>query len=114
MEESIMSLGIALAALAAVVPAAAAERRPALVPWPAEVAFGTGEMAIGPDFRLAIAGQADPRVQRAARRFEARLARQAGLLPPLGPGQTRLELRCNGPARPTPPRLRLGQSHTLQ
>jgi hexosaminidase len=109
-----MRLGIALAVLAAAAPAAAAERRPALVPWPAEVAFGTGEMAIGPDFRLTIAGQADPRVQRAARRFEARLARQAGLLPPLGPGQARLELRCNGPARTALPALGMDESYTLE
>ncbi len=109
-----MRVCLALAVLAVAVPLAAAERRPGLVPWPAEIAFGTGEMAIGPDFRLTIAGQADPRVQRAARRFEARLARQAGLLPPLGPGQVRLELRCKGPARSALPALGMDESYTLE
>jgi hexosaminidase len=109
-----MRVCLALAVLAVAAHAAAAERRPRLVPWPAEIAFGTGEMAIGPDFRLTIAGQADPRVQRAARRFEARLARQAGLLPPLGPGQTRLEVRCNGPARTALPALGMDESYALE
>ena len=109
-----MRVCLALAVLAVAASAAAAERRPALVPWPAEIALGTGEMAIGPDFRLAIAGQADPRVQRAARRFEARLARQAGLLPPLGPGQTRLEVRCDGPARTALPGLGMDESYALE
>ncbi len=109
-----MRVCLALAVLAVAAPAAAAERRPGLVPWPAEIALGTGEMAIGPDFRLTIAGQADPRVQRAARRFEARLARQAGLLPPLGPGQTRLEVRCDGPARTALPALGMDESYALE
>ncbi len=107
-----MRVSIALAVLVAALPVAA-ERRPALVPWPAEVAFGSGELPIGPGFHLALRGAADARVERAARRFEARLARQVGLLPALGEGGPLLEIQVKGPARTALPMLGMDESYIL-
>ncbi|HSB60150.1 MAG TPA: family 20 glycosylhydrolase, partial [Vicinamibacteria bacterium] len=106
--------GIALALLALAPPVLSAARRPALVPWPAEISFGTGELAVGPDFRVAVAGRPDPRVQRAARRLESRLVRQAGLPPPVGAGRVGLEIVCEGPARSALPALGMDESYTLE
>ena len=107
-----MRFCIALAVLVVASPVAA-ERRPALVPWPAEVVFGPGELAIGPGFRVALRGSADARVERAARRFEVRLARQVGLLPALGGGGPLLEIQVKGPARTALPSLGMDESYTL-
>ena len=106
--------GIALALLALAPPSVAAERRPALVPWPAEIVFGAGELAVGPDFRVAVAGRPDPRVQSAARRLESRLIRQVGLPPPVGAGKVGLEIVCEGGARSALPALGIDESYTLE
>lgn len=97
-----MALGVAVVAILA---AAGPAERPALVPWPSSVDWGTGELGVGPDFRVGVAGKGGSLVERAARRLEARLARQTGLvLPPLGPpaGKPALEVRCERPGRPLP------------
>ena len=79
-----MTLRLALGLLVATLPAAAVERQPPLVPWPAEIAFGPGTLTVGAGFRVAVTGPADGRVERAARRLEARLLRQVGLPPSVG------------------------------
>jgi hexosaminidase len=109
-----MRLGVALVLLVMTLPAEAAEGRPPLVPWPAEIAFGPGALAIGPGFRVAVTGPADGRVERAARRLEARLLRQAGLPPSVGAPPPALEIRCAGPGKSVLPTLGMDESYTLE
>ncbi len=64
---------------------------------------GAGELAVGPGFRIAVTGKGGALVERAAKRFEARLACQTGLvLPdPVSPAaKPTLEVRCDGPGKP--------------
>jgi hexosaminidase len=86
------------------------------MPWPSSVETGQGELAVGPSFRVAVTGKGGPLVERAAKRFEARLARQTGLsLPPVAPatGTPTLEIRCDGPGKGTLPHLGMDESYTL-
>jgi hexosaminidase len=109
-----MALEVAAMALLAAVGGGAG--RPALMPWPASIERGAGELAVGPDFRVAVTGKGGPIVDGAARRFEARLARQTGLqLPsPLAPaGSPTLEVRCDGPGKNPLPYLGMDESYTL-
>jgi hexosaminidase len=79
--------------------------KPALMPWPSSIEVGAGELAIGPGFRIAVTGNGGPLVERAARRLEARLARQTGLVlpsPTAPEGAPTLEIRCEGPGKPLP------------
>jgi len=89
--------------------------RPALMPWPSSIEMGAGELVVGPAFRIALTGRGGGIVERAARRLEARLARQTGLvLPsPLAPaGEPALEVRCDGPGKPLP-HLGMDEGYTL-
>jgi hexosaminidase len=108
-----MALEMAMVALVAA--AGAAAEKPALMPWPFAVERGAGELAVGPDFRLGVTGKGGPLVERAARRFEARLARQTGLALPspvaLAEKPT-LEVRCDAPGKPLP-HLGMDESYTL-
>src|SRR5579859_1113755 len=54
---------------------------PPLMPWPASAEFHPGQLAIGVDFSISVAGAgaADPRVKAAVARTFIRLARQTGL-----------------------------------
>jgi len=109
-----MGLGVAMLTLAAATVGGA--EKPALMPWPAAVEMGQGELALGPGFRVAVSGRGGAIVAEAARRLEARLARQTGLvLPPLGPvtGKPQLEIRCDGPGKGTLPYLGMDESYTL-
>jgi hexosaminidase len=85
------------------------------MPWPSSIEMGQGEMAVGPSFRARVTGKGGPLVERAAERFQARLARQTGLVlpdpqaPPAGPA---LEVRCAGPGKPLA-HLGMDESYTL-
>ncbi len=108
-----MALGAAVLALAAAT--AGSGPKPALMPWPSSVEIGAGELAVGPGFRIAVTGMGGALVERAAKRFEARLARQTGLvLPdPASPAaKPTLEIRCDGAGRPLP-HLGMDESYTL-
>ena len=66
-----------------------------LMPVPASVQLGTGQLPIGPTFSVAIAGYSDSQLRRAVGRFLEQLGRQTGI-PPInlkvvdGPGATLL------------------------
>jgi len=77
-------------------PASAQPSQPLpLMPVPASVQLGTGQLPIGPTFSVAIAGYSDPQLRRAVGRFLEQLGRQTGI-PPInlkvvdGPGATLL------------------------
>ena len=93
---------------------AAAGPRPAMMPWPASIELGAGELAVGDEFRVAVGGRGGTIVERAARRLEARLARQAGLsLPgPKGAGKPALEIVCGSPGEPLP-HVGMDESYSL-
>jgi hexosaminidase len=108
-----MALGVALLSLAAV--AAGGGTKPALMPWPSSIELGAGELAVSPGFRIAVTGEGGAFVERAAQRFEARLARQTGLPLPdavVSPARPTLEVHCGGPGKPLP-HLGMNESYTL-
>lgn len=112
-----MAPGIAMLTLAAAAAAATAGggTRPALMPWPSSIEVGSGELAVGPSFRIALAGNGGPLVERAAKRFEARLARQTGLVLPSPVAMAEkptLEIRCDSPGKPLP-YLGMDEGYTL-
>ena len=108
-----MALGVAMLTLAAAM--AGGGPRPALMPWPSSIEKGQGELAVGPDFRVAATGKGGPLVERAVKRLETRLARQTGLVLP-SPVATAerpaLEVRCAGSGKPLP-HLGMDESYTL-
>jgi hexosaminidase len=108
-------MGLLISAMTLVAAAAGVAERPALMPWPSSIEVGAGELAVGPDFRVVVSGRGGAIVDGAVRRFEARLARQTGLvLPsPAAPAQKpTLEVRCGGPGKPLP-HLGMDESYTL-
>jgi hexosaminidase len=108
-----MALGVAVLTLA--VATAGGGAKPAVMPWPSSIETGSGALAVEAGFRIAVAGKGGPLVERAARRLEARLARQTGLaLPdPASPAaKATLEIRCDGPGRPLP-HLGMDESYSL-
>jgi len=50
-----------------------------LMPQPAEISYGQGRLAIRGNFRMALSGYTEPRLQRAAARFLHRLSVQTGI-----------------------------------
>ena len=109
-----MALGVAMLTLAAAT--AGGGPRPALMPWPSSIEMGPGELVVGPGFRIAVAGKGGPIVERAARRLEARLARQTGLVLPSPVAITEkatLEIRCDAPGSALP-HLGMDESYTLR
>ena len=52
-----------------------------LMPMPASVQLGTGQLPIGPTFSVAITGDSDPQLRRAVGRFFEQLGRQTGIPP---------------------------------
>jgi hexosaminidase len=110
-----MALGVALLVAAAAV--AAAGDRQDLMPRPASIEVKAGELAIGPGFRVVLSGRGGPRVERAAARLEALLARQTGLvLPAPGPpeGPATLAIHCDGPGQGSLPHLGMDESYRLE
>ena len=108
-----MALGVAVLTLAAATAGGGA--RPALMPWPASIETGPGEMVVGPGFRVAVTGKGGPIVERAAGRLLARLGRQTGyVLPSPLPvaDAVGLEIRCDAPGKPLP-HLGMDESYTL-
>jgi hexosaminidase len=108
-----MALGVAVLTLAAAT--AGGATRPSLMPWPASIESGPGELVIGPGFRITVVGKGGPIVESAARRLEARLARQTGLvLPSPVPVAEKggLEIRCDAPGTALP-QLGMDESYTL-
>jgi hexosaminidase len=57
------------------------QRTLSLMPMPAEVQMGTGQLLIDPSFSVAITGHTDVRLQRAVDRFLSDLRRLTGMLP---------------------------------
>ena len=53
--------------------------QPNLMPWPAKISMGQGALALDGTFRVALIGYSEPRLQGAATRLIARLARQTGI-----------------------------------
>jgi len=98
-----MALAGALVALG-LAAAGGAQERPSLLPWPASVEARPGELAIREPPRVASAARCGARVERAARRIEARLARQTGLpLPsPRPAGRPALDVTCGSSGEPLP------------
>jgi hexosaminidase len=108
-----MALGVALLTLAAAT--AGGGPTPALMPWPSSIETGAGELAVGPDFRISLVGKGGPLVDRAAKRLQARLARQTGLVlpdPVARVAKPTLEIRCDGPGGPLP-HLGMDESYRL-
>ena len=108
-------MALEMAVLTLVAASAGFAARPALVPWPSSIDVGEGELVVGPDFRLAVEGRGGELVERAAKRFLERLARQTGLvLPsPLAPAaKPTLSIRCESPGKALP-RLGMDESYTL-
>ena len=94
---------------------AGAGERPALMPWPSSVEMGAGELAVGAGFKVGVSGGGGALVERAAARFQARLARQTGLYLPDPVAQADaagLSIRCDGPGRPLP-QLGMDEAYTL-
>jgi hexosaminidase len=91
----------ALAALAAAsFGAHAAAPIPDLMPLPASISWGDGNLAIDSTFRVAVAGCQDSRLTAAAARLPARLTRQTGI--PIRPAageasSATLAIECQGP-----------------
>ena len=108
-----MALEVAMLTLAAAT--VGGGTKPALMPWPSSIEMGAGELAVGPGFRIAVTGKGGALVERAAKRFEARLALQTGLVlpdpvaPSGGPG---LEIRCGSAGKPLP-HLGMDESYAL-
>ena len=75
-----------------------------LMPMPAKVTPGQGRLIIGPNFRVAVSGQADERVRATALRLIGRISAETGI--PLShelaadPAQAALVLECDGPGKP--------------
>jgi hexosaminidase len=108
-----MTPGVAVLALAAAT--AGGGSRPALVPWPASIEAGQGELAVGSGFRSVVSGPRSGLVERAARRFEARLARQTGLVLPsplARSARPSLEIRCDALDQPLP-HVGMDEAYTL-
>src|SRR5262245_25197418 len=80
---------IAGAALLAAVTAAGAGQPHDLIPAPRELAWGPGELVLGPSTRLAVAGRCDARVERALGRAAARLSSAGGPGVAVAPRDTR-------------------------
>src|SRR6516225_10411981 len=72
-----------------------------LMPQPAEVSYGQGRLEINGNFRVALAGYTEPRLQRAVERFLRRLSAQTGI--PLSEtlesdaSKATLEIQCYHP-----------------
>jgi hexosaminidase len=70
-----------------------------LMPQPAELSYGQGRLAISGNFRVALTGYTEPRLQRAAERFLRHLSAQTGI--PLGEAldsdasKATLEIHCD-------------------
>ncbi len=77
---------------------AAASPRLRLMPVPARLSIGEGRMIIDENFRIAVTGYTEPRLQRAVARFLQRLGNRTGIPMPgeilSDPGAAALEVRC--------------------
>jgi hexosaminidase len=62
-------------------PALAVAQMPALMPLPASIKSGTGQLKIDPSFTVAVAGHREPRLERTLAIFLDHLRRQTGMLP---------------------------------
>ncbi|HVO13374.1 MAG TPA: family 20 glycosylhydrolase [Vicinamibacteria bacterium] len=109
-----MPVGL-LAVATAVAAVAGGGERPALVPWPASIEMGAGELAVGPGFTVGVSGRGGALVERAAARFLARLSRQTGIYlpdPVTEAPAADLSIRCDGPGRPWP-QLGMDEAYAL-
>jgi hexosaminidase len=79
--KTISLLGLALFALSSAHSQTAPSARPQLnlMPWPANVQTGSGQLIVKQDFTIAMSSSRDARVQAAAERFVFRLSHQTGI-----------------------------------
>ena len=107
-------MALAGALVAVGLAAAGGAQELSLLPWPASVEARAGELAIREPPRVASAARCGARVERAARRIEARLARQTGLpLPsPRPAGRPALDVTCGSPGEPLP-HVGMDEGYTL-
>ncbi|MFI5056570.1 MAG: beta-N-acetylhexosaminidase [Candidatus Acidiferrales bacterium] len=86
------------------VPASAQEQRPLiLMPVPASVQLGTGQLAVGASFSVALTGHDDARLERAVQRFMRQLGRQTGLIlaaKPAGAAKATLVIHTGHDSKP--------------
>jgi hexosaminidase len=72
-----------------------------LMPYPAKISFGQGKLAIDAEFRVALTGYKEPRLERAVHRMIKRLSAQTGIASAFDIEQdtskARLQLYCRGP-----------------
>ena len=73
-----------------------------LMPLPAEIAPEAGKLPIDASFRVSLAGYAEPRLERAARRFLRRLAAQTGIALPaeIAKEKASFVIRCERAGEP--------------
>jgi hexosaminidase len=70
-----------------------------LMPVPAHLTMGQGELAIKQDFQISLSGSSDPRLETSAARLLAHISKRTGM--PLSPGPSpALTIVCNGPGNP--------------
>ncbi|HLK21817.1 MAG TPA: family 20 glycosylhydrolase [Bryobacteraceae bacterium] len=69
--------------------------QPNLMPWPARITMGEGNLAIDGTFGVAIAGNPDARMRKGAARFLETLSRQTGL--PFAETGAKLQIECDSP-----------------
>jgi hexosaminidase len=73
----------------------------ALMPFPAKISFGEGKLAIDGEFRVALTGYQEPRLERAVHRMIKRLSVQTGIALALviekNPSKAVLEMNCKEP-----------------
>ncbi|MBZ5543249.1 MAG: family 20 glycosylhydrolase [Acidobacteriia bacterium] len=96
------AFAITLAALWTSVPGRAQNNN--LIPQPAKLTPGDGRLEINGDFRVALAGYQEGRLQAAALRLIARLAKQTGIpfsdVLASDPGKATLVIRCDHASKP--------------
>ncbi len=85
---------------------------PNLMPLPAKYSVGEGRLPIDGNFKLAFSGYSEPRLERAAARFVARLSRETGIPIPGGPNPVLL-IQCQAASKPVQ-ELGEDESYTLE
>ena len=65
----------------AIVCSSQTQKPPSLMPMPAQMQPGTGQLVIAPSFTIAMSGKGDGRLQRAIERFAVQLRTETGMLP---------------------------------
>ncbi|HVZ82277.1 MAG TPA: family 20 glycosylhydrolase [Terracidiphilus sp.] len=100
MTRRLFSLAV-LAALAVAAVRAQAPSTPALMPMPAHVDYGQGQLLLDAHFKVAFTGYTEPRLTAARERFLSTLTRQTGLVfDPAASDPVLLTIKTAGPSAP--------------